>query len=80
MLLIGLAVWMGLWWWVGFLTAFTLLLGVFELLAWKYTGKTLSAMFGELRAKNQLKADVFLLAFIVAALALVLHLIAMTSK
>ncbi len=70
----------GLYWWAAFMLAFTVLLGVFEWLALKITGKTLSQQFGEFRAKHRWKADALLLLLVAAVLGLVLHLIAMTPR
>ncbi len=67
----------GLYWWAAFMLAFTALLGIFEWLALKVTGKTLSQQFGELRKRKRWVADALLLLLFVSSLALIIHLIAM---
>lgn len=70
----------GLTWWAAFLTALTVLLGAFEWLALRVTGKTLSQQFGELRKKNRYKADALLVLLLIATMALCYHLITMTPR
>ncbi len=64
--------------WALFLLAFTFLLGLAEWIVVKKTGKTLSRRFGEFRARHPLYANILLILLLAAAIALVLHLIAMT--
>ncbi len=70
--------WAGLVEWAAFLTAFTILLGIAEFIVMRVTGKTLSARFGEFRARRPLVANLLLLLLLAAMVGLVLHLIAMT--
>ncbi len=63
-----------LWYWV-FLWAYVLVgFGVFELIAWLKTGRTLSQQFGDYRRNDKLKGNAILGAMLLGWLLLLWHL------
>ncbi len=60
-----------LWWWLGFFTSVFIILGLFEVLSYKFQNKTLSRRFWELESKIKW---IFLTAIGLFFIALIAHL------
>lgn len=64
-----------LFWWVAFLTALALVLGIFEYLLDRKTGKTLSQRFWDFKSRNPVAGYIVLGVLTLAYAGLVVHLL-----
>jgi len=63
-----------LWWWVGFWVVVLSVFGIFELLAWIFTKKTLSQQFGKFRREHKTAGILITISLILGWFILVWHL------